>query len=81
MYPTAPIAATPKMQIFMDSHSSSLPGFLANFIILAAELRNDLSPKVTQPTNNNESSYKGFFKEVEGRLEETILNVSLGREI
>jgi len=50
--PIAPIATTPKMQIFTDSHTSSLPGFLANFSILAAELKNDLTPNVIQPSNN-----------------------------
>jgi len=50
--PMAPIAATPKTQIFTDSHTSSLPGFLASFSILAAELKNDLTPNVIQPSNN-----------------------------
>jgi len=53
MYPMTPIAAMPKRQIFTESHSSSLPGFLASFSSLAAELKNDLTPKVAQPSNNN----------------------------
>jgi hypothetical protein len=53
MNPIAPMTAMPKMQIFIDIHSSSRPGFLANFIIFAAELKNDLMPNVAQPSNNN----------------------------
>ncbi len=52
MKPIAPMAAIPRMQIFIDSHSSSLPGFLASFSILAAELKNDLMPNAVQPSNN-----------------------------
>ena len=40
---------TPRKQIFIESHSSSLPGFLASCISLRAELRNDLKPMVIQP--------------------------------
>jgi hypothetical protein len=43
----------PRKQILIDSHSSSLPGFLASFSNFAAELKNDLMPNAAQPSNNN----------------------------
>jgi hypothetical protein len=40
------MASMPKKQIFIESHSSLLPGFVASFSNLDADLKNDLSPKV-----------------------------------
>jgi hypothetical protein len=44
MKPIKPTAPMPKMLIFMDSQSSSLPGFTANFMALAACNSQDLIP-------------------------------------
>jgi len=46
MNPTKPIATVPRKQIFMESQSSLLPGFVASFSNLEHDLRNDISPMV-----------------------------------
>jgi hypothetical protein len=46
MKPTPPIAIVPSRHIFIESQSSVLPGFVASFNNLEADLKNDLSPKV-----------------------------------
>jgi len=53
MKPTTPMTIMPKKQILIESHSSSLPGFLASFSNFAAELKNDRMPNAAQPSNNN----------------------------
>ena len=46
MKPIPPIAAVPRKQIFIESHSSVLPGFVANFSNLDADWKNVFSPNV-----------------------------------
>jgi hypothetical protein len=46
MKPIPPIAIMPRTHIFIDSHSSVLPGFVASFSNLDDDCKNDLSPKV-----------------------------------
>ena len=40
------MAIVPKKHIFIESQSSVLPGFVASFSNLDADVKNDLSPKV-----------------------------------
>jgi hypothetical protein len=40
------MAMMPKKEIFIESQSSFLPGFVASFSNLDADAKNDLSPKV-----------------------------------
>jgi hypothetical protein len=58
--PIIPMTMTPKKQILIDSHSSSLPGFTASFISLRAELKNDLKPIVAQPSRTITSDIKSY---------------------
>jgi hypothetical protein len=46
--PIPPTAAIPRKQIFMESQSSLLSGFLESFSNLELDLRNDLSPMVSR---------------------------------
>jgi len=50
--PIPPMAITPRKHIFIDSHSSVLPGFLASFSNLDADSKNDFSPKVPRTVQN-----------------------------
>jgi len=45
MKPMTPMTPMPKTQIFIDSQSSLLPGFLESFSNLALEDRKSLKPK------------------------------------
>jgi hypothetical protein len=44
--PIKPISAMPRKQIFIESQSSLLPGFVANLSSLFEAERNDLNPMV-----------------------------------
>jgi hypothetical protein len=44
MKPINPTASTPKKHIFIDSQSSSIPGFLANLSNLKLAFTKDLTP-------------------------------------
>jgi hypothetical protein len=44
--PTKPTAPIPSRLIFMESQSSSLPGFVASLIILAAWVSHDRMPMI-----------------------------------
>jgi hypothetical protein len=46
MKPIPPMATVPKKHIFIESQSSVLPGFVASFSNLDADIKNDFSPKV-----------------------------------
>lgn len=48
MNPIPPITIMPRKQIFIDSHSSVLPGFVASFSNRDADVKNDFSPKVVR---------------------------------
>ena len=50
--PIPPMAMVPKKQIFIESQSSVLPGFVASFSNLDADIKNDLSPKVPRTFQN-----------------------------
>jgi len=58
--PNAPTTATPSKQIFIESQSSVLPGFLASLSNLEADLRKDPNPKFTRSLNIH-FSYKNLF--------------------
>lgn len=44
--PTKPTAPMPRRLIFMESQSSSLPGFVASFMVLAACVSHDRMPMI-----------------------------------
>jgi len=58
--PSTPITKTPSRQIFMESQSSLLPGFLASLSNLVHDLRNDLNPKFARSLNIH-FPYKNVF--------------------
>jgi hypothetical protein len=52
MKPIPPIAMVPRKHIFIESQSSVLPGLVASFSNLDADVKNDLSPKVPRTFQN-----------------------------
>jgi hypothetical protein len=52
MKPTTPITLMPSKHIFIDSHSSSLPGLIESFKVRAHWAKNDLSPIVHRRVND-----------------------------
>jgi len=52
MKPIPPMAMVPRKHIFIESQSSVLPGFVASFSNLDAEIKNDRSPKVLRTFQN-----------------------------
>ena len=52
MKPIPPMTIVPKKQIFIESHSSVLPGFVASFSNRDTDVKNDLSPKVPRSFQN-----------------------------
>jgi hypothetical protein len=50
------MAMVPKKQIFTESQSSVLPGFVESFSNLEADVKNDLSPNVPRHLSKIDSN-------------------------